>query len=175
MCSAGPRISASKFYTCGHVLANEYNRQQDVYVANGLMSVNVGYTTNYVYGSQGDSCQVSTSARYLPSENTFMSGTGIYSYPNYAPEVYTEVEMHGAASGLVCGTITAVNMTVNVEGVIVGNLSQATYDCRLGDSGGGVFSAGALTDSDGICYGIQSNATDWDGEKFTVSLFTQLY
>lgn len=154
-CTAGPRYTSLSFYTCGHAPYEYFNRTQTVYFNHYSGLVSIVQTSNVILGTQGDRCLVNVSGgEYtLPSTNSFATGSGTYTYGTGT--VGTAVEMHGGYSGISRGSIVAVNQSVSVDGITVGNLTKASYTCKNGDSGAAVFSNN-ITNSSGKCYGIQS-------------------
>jgi hypothetical protein len=56
------------------------------------------------------------------------------------PRLCARVCKTGTSTGTTCGTVTRRNMTVNVDGTIVGDLVETNLCAREGDSGGPLFS-----------------------------------
>ena len=98
---------------------------------------------------------------------------GTYSYTS--PMIGSPVQMYGGYSGITNGTITQCDVTLNVDGIIISNLAQATYYSGSGDSGAGIFSENALYSLTSYCYGIQScTAYDYN-ENWVASFFHQFH
>ena len=170
ICTAGPRNSDKKFYTCGHVLESFVSYAQGVYEGTKTTTTRRGTTSNRVFGAGGDRCDVTVSGvKYgLPSSNINFEGN---TYTYGSPVSGRTVSMHGCMSGISAGKITGTNLTVSVDGTTVKGLGRADYTCQKGDSGAGVFTTGT---SSCQCVGIQSAGTSLTGNTYKVSYFSPL-
>ncbi len=158
--TSGPRYSSTTFCSAGHGIYMGKTTAYCATVTGGVTSYSsIGTANSYTFGSSGDRSFIRVSGTTsLPSSNSFLGKTGKYTIsPNGITG--TSVEMWGSNSGITSGKITATNKTVTVDGTSVGGLSEASYTCQGGDSGGGIFSSGVSTDSSGYCYGVQSAGT----------------
>ncbi len=157
--TAGPRISNNRFYSCGHIALTSATTHLYGYASgSGGNLTEMGTLSTYKFGSDGDYGVFTTIPLYvnLPSANSFMTGNGVYSITHSAL-VGTEIEMWGGFSGISTGNITATNVTVNTdEGVTVKKLCKASYTCKQGDSGAGVFTKNASSNTSALCCGVQS-------------------
>ena len=151
--TAGPRSTSTAFYSAGHCI-DGFNYEPDVY--DSTDSRQIGQVISREFGSSGDRCLIRTT-KYgkLPSENKFILGSGRYTISSMGI-VGTAVEMWGGYSGITSGSVIATNQTVTVSGTTVKGLTYASYTCEHGDSGAGIFSANASSDTSAKCYGIQS-------------------
>lgn len=172
VCSAGPRISSSKFYTCGHFKTEFLSSTQNVYLNSTTLSANlIGKTGSVVFGSSGDYSTVTLSGNAtLPSSNKTVTGK-TYTYGSVY--VGDAVEMHGTMSGISYGEVTATNINAEFEdGTIVKNMYEADYTCKSGDSGGGVFTT--TSNSSCICPGVQSGGGDEKNGIYYTSVFSMV-
>lgn len=168
LCTAGPRISSTKYYTCGHVLDNYFNSAQSVYSLGIAVNTVIGTTSNKVFGANGDRCTVTIRNCSLPSSNMLLTGE-TYTIDSIA--MGKSVQMWGAVSGVSTGKVTGTGLVVTVDGTTVGGLSKATYTCKNGDSGAGVFT----TSGNIVCGGTQSIGEGLSGDTFRTSYFSTLY
>lgn len=175
VCTVGPRLNSTQFYTCGHVLKDFGGASQNVYMQNYATVIptweRIGSIGSYNLGSRGDSAIVTLLYGQLPSSNTLVGECGTYSYAT--PIVGTAVQMMGSYSGVTGGTILSTNVTISVEGVTLSNLAESSHPCVLGDSGAGIFSYNALTEPVSYCYGIQSCAIFTSSGAWVTSYFHQ--
>lgn len=157
--TAGPKYSSNKFLTAGHAAYDVFDPKFYAPRAQPWdTNIEIGTQGSIVFGLSGDRLTVTLRSGYnsfeLPSTNSFIIGTGTYSYTN-SIVVGTNIEMHGAYSGVSSGRVLATNQTVLIDNTTVGNLARADYTCQRGDSGAGIFSYNAFNVT-GYCYGTQS-------------------
>lgn len=167
-CTAGPRYSSTKFYTAGHCITSF---SPEVYDYNNRLQI--GTASSKVFGANGDRCTVTVSASLwsLPSSNQFIGGMGSYSL-SYSFSDGIAVELWGGYSGISTGTIIEQDVTITTsDGDIVGNLVRASYTCRQGDSGGGIFTINASTSSSAKCYGTQSIGVFQNGSSVSIESY----
>ncbi len=156
--TAGPRYSSNQFRTAGHAASDDLT-QFTFYISHLGGDVEIGTQGSVIFGAGGDRLNVTltggTLGYVLPSTNSFVMGSGTYTYAS--PYVGLQVEMHGAFSSITSGTVTATNVQVYLSDydITVTNLARASYTCQRGDSGAGIFSSNAFNTT-GYCYGTQS-------------------
>ncbi|MPM52721.1 hypothetical protein SDC9_99482 [bioreactor metagenome] len=173
--TAGPRYSDREFLTAGHA-AYDSSDTHFFAAANGGI---IGSQHSYVFGNNGDRLNAEMSPQsglVLPSTNSFFGGQSTYSYIN----VYVTgalIEMHGAYSDISEGGILAINQSVYLADYnkTIYNLILASYTCKHGDSGAGVFSRNALhRTAYNYCFGTQSIGVFTSGSNVSsYSYFSQ--
>ena len=175
--TAGPRINNTSFYTAGHIAQSAVVTHLYGYASgpSGILT-EMGTLSSHTFGSGGDYGTISVVPFYvsLPSSNTFMFGTGKYSITHSAI-TGTEVEMWGGFSGISAGKITATNVTVRLDdGTTVKKLCKTSYTCKVGDSGGGVFTKNASSNASALCYGVQSIGVFQTGSSVSIYSYFSL-
>lgn len=154
------------FLTVGHFV-----RVGDIVKMNG---VEIGKCEASQFSGNLDAAWCKATNGYTPSRTTKM-GTDLSTGTISTPAVGTYVNMEGFKSVLqrnkvtqatINGTFTYEDELGNEKKIKVSNLTQASYYCQKGDSGGVVYT------DDGSLAGIQSGGSDpLNATQFAVSYF----
>jgi streptogrisin B len=126
--------------------------------ADAALTVPVGVTAGVSFpGNDYASVRYTNTAVAYPGEVTLGAGVGTRDITGAANPVVGQSVCHvGRTTGYRCGTVQAVNVTVNYGGGIVYGLFRSTICSEPGDSGGPAFSGGTAL---GIIVGSSGNCT----------------
>ena len=98
----------------------------------------LGTVTRWQWSGSVDAAFVQANSNVILSNAIMNAGANHASFTGPSA-VNTQVFQSGITTGLTTGTIAAVNVNVNVSGVIMNGLVRATYSSAAGDSGGIVY------------------------------------
>lgn len=126
--------------------------------ADAALTVSVGVTAGVSFpGNDYASVRYTNTAAAYPGEISLGAGAGTRDITNAANPVVGQSICHvGRTTGYRCGTVQAVNVTVNHGGGTVHGLFRSTICSEPGDTGGPAFSGGTAL---GIIVGSSGNCT----------------
>ncbi|MFJ3981187.1 S1 family peptidase [Streptomyces fungicidicus] len=130
----------------------------NTWYADPALTVAVGVTTGVSFpGNDYASIRYTNTAVTYPGEVSLGAGAGTRDITNVANPVVGQSICHvGRTTGYRCGTVQAVNLTVNYGGGIVYGLFRSSICSEPGDAGGPAFSGGTAL---GIIVGSSGNCS----------------
>ncbi|MFJ2263741.1 S1 family peptidase [Streptomyces sp. NPDC087844] len=124
--------------------------------ADAALTVSVGVTAGVSFpGNDYASVRYTNTAVSYPGEVSLGAGAGTRDITGAANPVVGQSLCHvGRVGGYRCGTVQAVNVTVNYGGGVVSGLFRSTICAEPGDTGGPAFSGGTAL---GVIVGSSGN------------------
>ena len=162
--SAGFCHSSTGFYMCGHGLTVGT-------VIKSTSGTVIGTVTKQKFSGNADAAYVSISNSSWSSVKKMIDNTSYNAGLMYSRSYVagTSVKMSGSKSGISSGTILSSSVSVICNNVTLTNQVKASYHCKSGDSGAGVFNMS------NIALGIQSSGSGYNssGLYYSTSYFSK--
>ncbi|MFD6284803.1 S1 family peptidase [Streptomyces sp. NPDC060205] len=126
--------------------------------ADAALTVSVGVTAGVSFpGNDYASVRYTNTAVSYPGEVSLGAGAGTRDITGAANPVIGQSVCHvGRVGGYRCGSVQAVNVTVNYGGGVVSGLFRSTICSEAGDTGGPAFSGGTAV---GVIVGGSGNCS----------------